>query len=55
VATGKGIEGEGGIDQGDSEAAESIEEHGEEVSEEFQGHPNLKGVTTRGCSMIMPV
>jgi len=36
VATAKGIEGEGGIDQGDSKAAESIEEHSEEVPEKFR-------------------
>jgi hypothetical protein len=38
MAISECIESEEGINQGNSETAESIEEHGEEVSEKFRGN-----------------
>jgi len=56
MATSKCIESEGGINQGDSETAESIEEHGEEVSEKFRGNmafrPTITAARYHCCKQV---
>jgi len=56
MATSKCIESEGGINQGDSEMDESIEEHGEEVSEKFRGNmafrPTITAARYHCCKQV---